>query len=387
MLNKETKTLSIQFLLFVLTIITTTFAGAGFMNFETVKHIHREDDGAFWDVFISGLWYSIPFLSILTIHEFGHYFMAKYHKLKVTLPYYIPFWLPGMVSIGTLGAVIKLKSPTQSKKQFFDVGVAGPLAGFVAALVVLYYGFTHLAPYQDILLIHPEYQVYIDKYGADYAVHAIAEMNKEGVMLLGIGDNLLFWFFKNYVASNPADVPGVYEVMHYPFLFAGYLALFFTSLNLLPIGQLDGGHVLYGLIGKEKQDVVSRVFFLLFVSWAGIGLLNPKMPFDDLLWQVPLYGGFLYFLFMKVFESKTTALTYALGVFAFQFVIASIFPLFEGYNGWLVFAFILSRVLGVYHPRAFIEEPLNTKRKIIGWVALLVFVLCFSPTPFVVEVL
>lgn len=384
---KQTKTLLIQLLLFILTVFTTSIVGAEYMNFETAKLLNsgKEITDNFWLFVSTGLYYSIPFLGVLTVHEFGHYFMAKYHKLKVTLPYYIPIWLPGVFSFGTMGAVIKLKSVTQSKLQFFDVGIAGPLAGFVAALLVLWYGFTHLPAYDAITQIHPEYAQHIAQHGADYAEYALNSSKKEGMIILSFGDNLLFWLFKNYVAPNPADVPASFEMMHYPFLMAGYLALFFTALNLLPIGQLDGGHILYGLFGKKKSDIISTWIFTAFVTWAGIGFLSPYTPQDELMWRVPLYGAFMYVLFTSVFESKTTALTFGLGVFAFQFIVAFLFQGFEGYNGWLVFALIISKVLGTKHPQALIEDPLDTKRKTLGWIALVIFVLCFSPRPFMVE--
>ncbi len=387
-MRKETKTLLIQLLLFIVTVFTTSIAGAEYTNFETAKLLNGSKDitDNFWLFVSTGLYYSIPFLGVLTIHEFGHYFMAKYHHLKVTLPYYIPIWFPGIFSFGTMGAVIKLKQPTQSKLQFFDVGIAGPLAGFVAAIILLWYGFTHLPAYENITQIHPEYAKHIAEHGVNYASHALNESKKEGMMILSFGDNILFWLFKNYVAPHPEDVPPAFELMHYPYLMAGYLALFFTALNLLPIGQLDGGHILYGLFGKKASDTISTWVFTVFVSWAGIGFLSPYTPGNELMWRLPLYGFFMYILFTSVFESKATALTFGLGVFAFQFLIGFIFPGFEGYNGWLVFALIISKVLGTKHPQAYIEEPLDNKRKVLGWLALIIFVLCFSPRPFMAEV-
>lgn len=387
-MHKETKTKLIQALLFVVTVFTTTLVGAEYGNFETVKVINngKEISENFWAYFTTGLYYSIPFLGVLTVHEFGHFFTAKHHKLPVSLPYYIPLWFPGLFSFGTMGAVIKLKAFKQTKLQFFDVGIAGPLAGFVAALLVLWYGFTNLPPYQEITSIHPEYIKHIDAHGANYINFALEEAKTKGVMVLSFGDNILFWLFKNYVAPNPENVPAACEIMHYPFLMAGYLALFFTALNLLPIGQLDGGHILYGLFGKKKSDLISQWVFTAFVTWAGIGFISPYVVSEELVWKVPLYGFFMYFLFTGVFESKTTALTYGLGVFAFQFSISALLPDFEGYNGWLVFALIISKVLGIKHPQAYIEEPLDLNRKILGWIALIIFVLCFSPRPFMAEI-
>lgn len=389
MLRKEHKTYLIQFLLFVVTLFTTTITGAEFVNFESVQFLdekHQFIKGSGLDWFLTGLWYSIPFLGVLTIHEFGHFFMAKFYKLKVTLPYYIPFWFPGMLSIGTMGAVIKLKSPTHTKRQFFDIGIAGPLAGFVAAFVLLWYGFSTLPSYKEIELIHPEYSSHIIAHGAEYAESAISDLKESGHgMLFGVGDNLLFTFFKTYVAPNPDDVPNEFEIMHYPFIFAGYLALFFTALNLLPIGQLDGGHVLYGLFGGKLHDIISKIVFVLFITWAGIGFMTPYQPLGDMIWKLPLYGAFLYYVMFAVFKNIQTALVYALGVFALQFIIAALYPAMEGFHGWLLFAFVIARVLGVSHPKAYIEEPLDLKRKVLGWVCIVVFILCFSPKPFIME--
>ena len=110
------------------------------------------------------------------------------------------------------------------------------------ALIVLFYGFTHLPPPEYIFQIHPEYE----QHGLNYA-EIVYKNQPDTIIDVTIGKNLLFAFFENYVA-DPARVPNAHEIMHYPFLFAGYLSLMFTCLNLLPIGQLDGGHVVYGLV-------------------------------------------------------------------------------------------------------------------------------------------
>lgn len=105
-----------------------------------------------------------------------------------------------------------------------------------------------------------------------------------------------------------------------------------------------------------------------------------------MIWKLPLYGFFLYYIMIAVFKDKQLAITYALGVFAFQFTVAAYDPTIEGFHGWLLFAFVIARVLGVSHPRAYIEKPLDMKRKVLGWICLIVFVLCFSPKPFLLEV-
>jgi membrane-associated protease RseP (regulator of RpoE activity) len=319
--------------------------------------------------------FSIPFLLILTVHEFGHYFTAQYHKVKSSLPYYIPF-PPFPLSIGTMGAIIRMRSKIQSTTHNFDIGIAGPLAGFVVALAVLFYGFAALPPAEYIFQIHPEYE----QYGLNYAEHVY--QSSEGVIDVVIGKNLLFLFFEKFVA-DPARMPNPHEIMHYPYLFAGFLALVFTSLNLLPIGQLDGGHVLYGLVGYKKHKIVASVFFVGFMFYAGLGIeyLQPSQPLSMLQWTIPGYGLFLYFCFRGLGQSTRDTIMYALLMVAIQFGLAVLYPNLHGYSGWLLFGFLIGRFLGIQHPPTEIEEPLDEKRQILGWIAILIFILCFTPNP------
>lgn len=386
------KTILIQAILFVATVVTTTLSGAEsitgkfFFFLPEPYALHFPED--FWQ----GFAFSIPFLGILTVHEFGHYFMAKYYKIKTSLPYYIPMWLgPFMMSIGTLGAVIRILDRTRTRKQYFDIGIAGPLAGFVVAMGVLWYGFTHLPPVNYIYQIHPDYL----KYGTHYAEEVMKNEKLIGGQLV-LGDNLLFTFFKNYVA-NPALVPPNFEMMHYPFIWAGYLALFFTALNLFPIGQLDGGHILYGLIGKKRFQVVSPVIYVLFVLYAGYGLFSVQTirQIGQLKADYASETDFFQWLLLYVFglricfsrinpENKYTAWILSLGVIVLQLVLSTI-PAIDskhGFSGFFPFLFLLGRVLGVYHPDVEEDQPLDWKRQVLGWLALLIFVLCFTPHPF-----
>jgi membrane-associated protease RseP (regulator of RpoE activity) len=307
--------------------------------------------------------------------------MAKYHKIKATLPYYIPM-PPLPFSIGTLGAVIRLKSKIHSKKQNFDVGLAGPLAGFVMTLIVLFYGFTHLPEPEYIFQIHPEYE----QYGLNYADHVYQDL-PVNVPDVTFGKNLLFLFFENMVA-DPARVPNPHELMHYPFLFAGFLSLVFTCLNLLPIGQLDGGHVVYGLFGYRIHKIVATVAFFALLLYAGVGAidLNPGQDSSEL----PLWiGGALLFLYMSLYSlglPPKDTLMYALLILAFLLLISWQFPTLKGYSPWLLYIFIIGRFIGIRYPPAEIEEPLDNKRIILGWLALLVFIISFSPAPIVIKV-
>ena len=338
-----------------------------------------------WPEFVAGFQFSVPFLAILTVHEFGHYFTAKANRVRVTLPYYIPIWFGIGQSIGTLGAFIRIKDYINSRRKYFDIGIAGPLAGFVLALLVLWYAFSHLPPAEFIFTIHPEYQ----KWGLDYGKYAYQHMPEGGA--LALGDNLLFTFFKTYVA-DPARLPHKYEMIHYPFVLAGYLALFFTSLNLIPIGQLDGGHILYALIGRKRFQWVSPILFVAFAFFAGLGIYKPadfavptNEAFFSELGNFALYVGFLFLAFSRISENRMTSLLITLSVVAAQLVVSWINPAVEGYSGFLVFVFVLGRFLGIYHPETELEEPLDWKRQVLGWLALLIFVLCFSPRPFLIS--
>src|SRR5687767_2480614 len=138
MLYKQARIPALQIILFVLTFLTTTLAGVewifgrplffSFLNAQAFPFFT-------WGQLRQGLLFSIPFLTVLTCHEFGHYLTARYYRIRVSLPYYIPIWFGPVSTIGTMGAFIRIRERIISKKAFFDVGIAGPLAGFVVALV------------------------------------------------------------------------------------------------------------------------------------------------------------------------------------------------------------------------------------------------------------
>lgn len=368
----------LHLLLFVITLISTTLTGA---EWTTGRSFIYGKELLGWSDFWQGLYFSVPFLGILTAHEFGHYFTARYYKIKASLPYYIPVWLGFLpsISIGTMGAFIRIRERLRTTQEIFDVGIAGPLAGFVVAIGLLWYGFTHLPPIDYIFQIHPEYK----QWGFRYADYAYKDIPMGGA--IGLGTNLIFEFFKNYVVEDPSLIPHANEMAHYPFLFAGYLALFFTALNLIPIGQLDGGHILYGLIGEKKHKIASLVLFVIFVFYAGIGTFRMEEITTETVIYVLPYLGFLYLMFHRAFDTKLTAVVIALGIFVGQILFSAVFPSVNGYSGWLLFGFVLGNFLGIFHPPAEIEHPLDLKRKILGWISLLIFILCFSPEPFVIK--
>jgi membrane-associated protease RseP (regulator of RpoE activity) len=239
-----------------------------------------------------GLAFSIPALVILLAHELGHYIACRRYGLPCTLPYFLP--VP--FNFGTFGAFIKIKAPIRSKRQLFDVGIAGPIAGFVALLPFLLYG---------IAASHP----------APLAVAPQPEDANGLILLPGrcLAISLVTWLFHGRLA------PGMVLDLH-PVALAAWLGLLATSINLLPLGQLDGGHILYAATGRLQRRVA-------FPLWVVLGLM-----------------GFYW-------------------------------------AGWLLWCVIVM-LIGLYHPPVYDEsEPLDRRRRILAWLALAMLILCFMPVP------
>lgn len=361
----------------LLTLVTTTLAGAEWRHGNVF--IYGPKPLGF-EQFLDGLAFSLPLLLFLTTHEMGHYLMAVRYKVQVSWPFYIPMWLgfiPGgiLTGIGTLGAFIQLRSRPITTRQYFDIGIAGPLAGFVVALVLLTIGFTTLPPIDYVFSIHPEFA----QWGADFTKYAYEQPN------LRIGDNLIMLFFKEYVA-DPARVPNGYEIAHYPMIFAGYVGLLVTSINLLPFGQLDGGHVMYGLLGAERCQTLKYYMLHVAVFLAGLGqtsvILDAGPEAGMSLFNNLLLLGVYYIMFQKLWGTRDQALASALGIFAIQYALAYFYPTLVGFNTYMLFLLIVARFLGLDHPRAAIEQELDTKRKVLGILSLVIFILCFTPYPF-----
>jgi membrane-associated protease RseP (regulator of RpoE activity) len=374
------RTYLLQIFLFIITFISATLTGAEWIY---GRAFFFGENTLGWPEFLEGLKYSVPFLGVLTIHEFGHYFTAKKHKTDVTLPYYIPLWVGGLSStFGTLGAFIRIKERINSRVKYFDIGIAGPLAGFVAALFVLWYGFTHLPPLNYVFELFPVFK----QFGNDYG--KFLETSPD-YMSIKLGDSILFNFFEQNITTG--ELPHPYLYTNYPIVFAGYLSLFFTALNLFPIGQLDGGHILYGLIGDRAFNIVSPILFSCFVFYAGLGFFNAyEFTTQDSQMYLILIGKFAafilfnYFCFSKITNNQITNWLIALSVVSLQLLISYFFPTIEGYSGFLAFGFMIGRFLGVYHPTTSDMKPLTLERKILGWLALIIFVICFSPKPFTI---
>ncbi len=299
--------------LFIVTFITTTLAGVEWTTGKLPPYEFSE--------LAKGLPYAISILLIITFHEFGHYFAAKYHKVRATLPFYIPFPpIPYFINFGTMGAVIKTKSPIYSKKAMFDIGIAGPLSGFIICLAILIYGFTHVPSIDYLLQIHPDY------FSPDYG--------KDGMKLV-FGDSLLFSFLR-YVFVNPNFFfPPMSEIYHYPYLVAGWFGFLVTAMNMIPVGQLDGGHISYTMFGNKAHYTIASI--------STIGLL------------IFGFGGLLdAFLELNI------------GI---------------GWSGWLFWAFILYFIIKLKHPPVADVFPLDKKRMFLGYLSFFIFIISFSPAP------
>ncbi|HEX8329736.1 MAG TPA: site-2 protease family protein [Hymenobacter sp.] len=361
--------------LFLITLVTTTLAGIQLtqarespLDFLPLE-VFQLRGPALWAELQRGLWFALPFLGVLTVHEFGHYFTARRNRVRTSLPYYIPFPL----GLGTFGAVIRIKDRIFSRREFFDIGLAGPLAGFLVAVPLLIYGFTHLPPLEYLFSVHPEYT----PYGADYARYVYPP----GATGLTIAKPLVYQWLETAFA-NPALLPHPNELLHYPVLLAGALSLFFTALNLLPLGQLDGGHILYGLLGHRIYNRLAPLLFTAFVFYAGLGLFTWQSSADTWLYGGPAYALYLGLLFWRVLPTPRQGLLLAASIWAAQLATTLAFPGATGNPGWLVFGLLLGRLTGIYHPPAPDERRLSAGRQVLGWVMVAIFVVCFTPSPF-----
>lgn len=374
----DTKTLLKHGGLFLLTLFFVTMTGANFVGFNPVLFPFAFPDSV--DL-LRGLLFAGLLLSFLTFHEFGHYFAAVYHNIKVTLPYYIP--IP--VGIGTLGAVIRIKERIRKMHKLFDVGAAGPVAGFIVALTVLMIGFATL-PEPDYIQNfsgHEELKEYVADNGT-YPGFITDQAEGEGV--LTVGNTLLY----TMLASMFDNVPPMWEMYHFPFLFAGWLGLFFTALNLMPVGQLDGGHILYSLIGYKKHRIVARGFFTLLTGLAGAEVLPflrsfisgyTTLPFAE--WVV--WGFILFMLMNKAFRSDRywvagMMVLSLLGSLGYDYMLGGIEPGNVSLI-WALWSFFIAFIVGVEHPPVDFEEELSPGRRVIGWLSMLIFILCISPNP------
>jgi membrane-associated protease RseP (regulator of RpoE activity) len=272
--------------LFLLTIFTTLWAGAYQAYGGPIR-----GPVAFLQEHPEMLWRGIPFagtlLFILVTHELGHFLLSKIHRVPASLPLFIP-GPPHF--IGTFGAIIRIRGPIMNRRALFDIGVAGPLAGFVVAVAALVVG-----------------------------LHLSTVVGRTTTYGLQLGEPLLLKFMAWLIIGS---LPPQADVLLHPIAFAAWFGLFVTSLNLIPIGQLDGGHVAYALWGSRQRTM------------------------------------------------------------AFAIVPLLIFLGFVGWPGWFLWAF-MAGLWGFGHPPVMDPHvPLGRGRTAVGWIALAVFVLTFAPIPF-----
>jgi membrane-associated protease RseP (regulator of RpoE activity) len=290
-------------LLLFVTILTTTISGAQFQGYSLdiiIREVFtRHHTDYLWTVFRAGAPFALTLLLILGVHEMGHYVAARRHGVDVTLPYFIP--LPIGI-LGTLGAVIFIKSALTNRKALFDVGISGPLAGFVVALVAFVISLTMKPVGTNI--------VFYEAFGGP------------GSHFVGLGMPLLLQWIGNVV--RPGRDLGLF-VTQQPVALAAWFGMLLTVLNLLPIGQLDGGHVMYTLFGRFAWTIA----LLAFTGLIFLGLT--------------VFPSFLFFGFLAL-------------------------------------------LTGLRHPPPGNDiTPLDWKRRALGYATLVLFVLILTLNPFVVR--
>jgi len=276
--EKKRKIPYVNIILFLMTIFTTLIAGAMMEGADIISDFSSLK---------MGIPFSFTLISILGFHELGHFAVSRLHGVRATLPYFIP--APPPFIIGTFGAFIKVKSPIYNKKTLLDIGAAGPIAGFLIAVPSIIWGLQ----ISEVKEVMPGY----------------------GIKL---GNSLLLYVAERFIYGN---IPPGYDIHLGSVAFAGFIGLLVTAFNLMPIGQLDGGHIAYALFGS-KQKIIAKIFFLCLLA-------------------------LIFFWF-----------------------------------GWLVWAFLVYAI-GFRHPPTandFID--IDKKRKIIGYICIGIFILCFTPIPF-----
>ncbi|MFZ1938972.1 MAG: site-2 protease family protein [Terracidiphilus sp.] len=285
--------------LLCLSVVTTTANGARFMhNFvRGLPPVVSENDLWPWpwlshhrELFTTGFAFSFTLLGILLVHEFGHYIACRVHRIDSTLPLVIP----APTLSGTAGAVIKIRSFIPHRDALMDVGIYGPLAGYIASLFAVVAGFVISVPRRA------------------HAPEAIVQFGGEPLTIRLIHSLLLRW---NH------HLPNFDRLAPHPILLAGWIGLFITALNLLPGGQLDGGHILYALSPRAHKLVTNLLPILLFLA------------------------GIFYWL------------------------------------GWMLWGFFLL-IPVMRHPKVPLHTQISRRREALGVLGVFLFLLTFTPTPF-----
>jgi len=257
--------------------------------------------------------YALALISILGAHEMGHFIVARYNKVQTTLPFFIPMPVP---PLGTMGAVIAMREPAPNRKVQFDIGIAGPLAGLIVAIPLMFIGLSqsHVGTIAE----------QIKKTPPEVRDHLVFSSEGQSLLYLGI----------KYLVFGEALPSGDRDVWINGVAFAAWAGFFVTSLNLIPVGQLDGGHILYGLFGdRARRARMPIIAVLAFLALAGI--------FDE---STGLHLGF-------------------------------------GWIGWGIWVAILLFMMRDHAPVLDEITHLDKKRQILGIVMLVVFLLLFMPTP------
>lgn len=378
----------LHIVLFVMTLVSTVFAGADMAG--RVLLYEASQRWIEWgpvrlsvDFLLDGFRFGGSLLLFLTVHEFGHFFAARYHGVRTSLPYYIPFPFNG---IGTFGAVIRIKDQVPSTRKLFDIGIAGPLAGFVVALGLVVYALATLEPPTYVLDLagHEALKEWVARSG-EFPPTMLREPGMEDGYTLVLGQTPLFWMLSQFFDH----VPPMWELYHYPVLFAGWLGLFFTALNLLPVGQLDGGHVLFALFGSKRHGLIARGFVLVLLVSGAVGFAVEMEPAigGSLFFEIASWVGLAALLFFYLYRILDRRLVWAgwatvalMSVVSVSLVLGPAATGF-GYSGWLVWTLLVVLLIRVDHPPVLYREPLTTGRRYAAYLAILLFSLCFSLEP------
>jgi membrane-associated protease RseP (regulator of RpoE activity) len=279
--TRKDKPIWINITLMVATIITTIFTGsllyAGYFDIWTIPN--PMDVINIKNLFFGTVLFALPLMSILFVHEMGHYYISKKHGVSTSLPFFLPIppILPGF-NIGTFGALISSREPIPNKKALLDIGIAGPLAGFFVALPITIIGIAT----SDII---------------------ISPQISSGETALG--SSFLFTILGHTIHNIPYGTNFVINMN--PILFAGWVGLLITSINLLPAGQLDGGHIFRAVLGeKQKYAGWIAIFIMIFTGWLFfafiiifmMGMLHPPPLNDDT--EVDLRRKMLFFVALAI---------------------------------------------------------------------------------------
>ncbi|HCK99079.1 MAG TPA: hypothetical protein DHW42_03110 [Candidatus Marinimicrobia bacterium] len=267
----------INLVLFIATIFTTLLAGSMMAGVNPLQNPV---------LIIRGIPFSVTLMLILGVHELGHFLMARKHKVDATLPYFIP----APTIIGTFGAFIKMRSPVRKRRALVEIGAAGPIAGFLVAVPALFIGL------------------------------ALSRITTDsGEIGLKLGESILMKIATRIMVPDLTDNM---DIILHPVGFAAWIGILVTMLNLLPIGQLDGGHIAYALLGKWYKKI----------AWGSLGVI----------------------IFLSIFSIN-----------------------------WLVWAVLVYFLTRMKHPPIMDEyEPVTQYEKMIGIIALIIFILTFIPVPF-----